>query len=165
MTNSPIKIKNGLYYDERSAGGIVFKQENGKIFWFIIKTITYNSAKKRRKGPVYKFPKGHLKDGEFLKQAALREVEEEGRIKAKVISKIGSNDYVLWDKIEKKKIIKKVTFFLMEYAGESNLKYFDQEIVVERSWCSFEEASEKLAFDSETVLLDKAKKRLESLVK
>jgi hypothetical protein len=71
----------------------------------------------------------------------------------------------LWDKIEKKKVIKKVTFFLMEYVGESNLKYFDQEIVVERGWYSFKEASKKLAFDSETVLLDKAKKRLESLVK
>ena len=165
MNNSPIRIKDDLYYDERSAGGIVFKQENGKIFWFIIKTISLKASKKKRKFPVYKFPKGHLKDGEFLKQAALREVEEEGRIKAKVISKIGSNDYVLWDKIEKKKVIKKVTFFLMKYVGESNLKYFDQEIVMERGWYSFEEASDKLAFDSETVLLDKAKKRLESLMR
>jgi 8-oxo-dGTP pyrophosphatase MutT (NUDIX family) len=165
MNNSPIRIKDDLYYDERSAGGIVFKQENGKTFWFIIKTVSLKVSKKKRKFPVYKFPKGHLKDGEFLKQAALREVEEEGRIIAKVVSKIGSNDYVLWDKIEKKKVIKKVTFFLMEYVGESNLKYFDQEIVVERGWYSFNEASKKLAFDSETVLLDKAKKRLESLIK
>ncbi len=165
MKNSVIQIKDNLYYDERSAGGIVFKRENGKIFWFVIRTVTFNSAQKKRKGPVYKFPKGHLKDGEFLKQAALREVEEEGKIKAKIISKVGSNDYILWDRIEKKKIIKKVTFFLMEYVGESNLKYFDQEMVVERGWFSFEEASEKLAFDSEKVLLDKAKKRLESLIK
>ena len=164
MKNSAIKIKDNLYYDERSAGGIVFRQQNGKISWFIIKTVSYKTTKKKRK-PIYKFPKGHLKDGEFLKQAALREVEEEGRIKAKIISKIGSNDYILWDKIEKKKIIKKVTFFLMEYENESDLRYFDQEMVVERAWCSFEEASEKLAFDSETVLLSKAKKRLESLIK
>ena len=123
----------------------MYKQENGKILWFVIRTVTCNSSKKSRKGPVYKFPKGHLKNDEFLKQAALREVEEEGKIKAKVISKIGSNDYILWDKVENKKIIKKVTFFLMEYVGESNLKYFDQEMVVERGWFSFEEASEKLA--------------------
>jgi ADP-ribose pyrophosphatase YjhB (NUDIX family) len=165
MNNSPIRIKDDLYYDERSAGGIVFKQENGKTFWFVIKTVSLKSSKKKRKFPIYKFPKGHLENNEFLKQAALREVEEEGRIKAKIVTKIGSNDYILWDKIKKKKIIKKVTFFLMEYVGESNLKYFDQEIVVERGWYSFKEASEKLAFDSETVLLDKAKKRLESLIK
>lgn len=163
MENGAVKIKDNLYYDERSAGGIVFKQENGKILWFIIRTVSFKASKKKRKYPVYKFPKGHLKDGEFLKEAALREVEEEGKIKAKIVSKIGSNDYILWDKIEKKKIIKKVTFFLMEYVGESDLKYFDQEIVVERGWFNFEEASKKLAFDSETVLLDKAKKRLESL--
>ena len=32
------------------------------------------------------------------------EVEEEGRIKAKIIKKLGSNDYVIWDKEQKKKM-------------------------------------------------------------
>jgi len=167
MENETIKIKDNLYYDERSAGGIVYKNENKTIKWLVIKTISsYNTTKgKKRSGPVYKFPKGHLKKNEFLKQAALREVEEEGKIKAKIITKVGSNNYILWDKLEKKKIIKKVTFFLMEYLSESSLKYFDQEMVVERSWYTFEEANEKLAYDSEKVLLSKAKKRLESLLK
>jgi bis(5'-nucleosidyl)-tetraphosphatase len=165
MEKETIKIEDNLYYDERSAGGIVFKRENKKIKWLVVKTIsTYNFGKrKKRKGPVYKFPKGHLKKDEFLKQAALREVEEEGKVKAKILVKIGSNNYILWDHETKKKIIKKVTFFLMEYRGESNLKYFDQEMVIERGWFEFKEASEKLAYDSEKVLLSKAKKRLESL--
>lgn len=165
MKTEAVKIDEGLYYDERSAGGIVFKKEGKEIFWLIIKTISrYNKGKRKvRKGPVYKFPKGHLKNQEFLKQAALREVEEEGKIKAKILSKIGSNNYILWDQENKKKIIKKVTFFLMEYKTESNLKYFDQEMVIERGWYTFEEAGEKLAYDSEKVLLAKAKKRLESL--
>ena len=167
MENETIKIKDNLYYDERSAGGLVFKQEKGRIWWLLIKTVSrYKTGKKpKRQGPVYKFPKGHLKPNEFLKQAALREVEEEGKIKAKIVSKIGSNNYILWDKIEKKKIIKKVTFFLMEYLSESSLKYFDQEMVVERSWYTFEEAKEKLAYDSEKVLLNKANKKLKSLLK
>ena len=63
----------------------------------------------------------------------------------------------------RKKIIKKVTFFLMEYAGQSNLKYYDSEIVIERDWYEFEQACEKLAYDSEIVLLKKAKNRLENL--
>lgn len=163
MGNSTIQIKDNLYYDERSAGGIVFKEENGKILWLVIRTISgYKSEKKKRKGPVYKFPKGHLKDDEFLKQAALREVEEEGRIKANVISKIGSNNYILWDSENKKKIIKKVTFFLMEYDSPSSLKYYDEEMVIERGWFSFEDACEKLEYDSEKVLLRKAKIKLES---
>ncbi len=165
MKNEAVKIKEGLFYDERSAGGIVFKEEKGKIYWLLVKTISSYKTKKENKGPVYKFPKGHLKPGEFLKQAALREVEEEGRVKANVLTKIGSNNYILWDAENRKKIIKKVTFFLMEYVGQSNLKYYDSEIVLERDWYTFEEASEKLEYDSEKVLLRKAKIKLESLMR
>ena len=165
MKNEAVKIKEGLFYDERSAGGIVFKEEKGKIYWLLVKTISSYKTKKENKGPVYKFPKGHLKPGEFLKQAALREVEVEGRVKANVLTKIGSNNYILWDAENRKKIIKKVTFFLMEYVGQSNLKYYDSEIVLERDWYTFEEASEKLEYDSEKVLLRKAKIKLESLMR
>ena len=163
MDKDILKIEEGLYYDERSAGGIVFKIENKKIYWLLIRTATRKNSKNKK--PVYKFPKGHLKKNEFLKQAALREVEEEGKIKAKIIFKLGSNNYIIWDEVTKKKIIKKVTFFLMEFVETSNLKYFDSEMVIDRDWFSFDEASEKLAYDSEKVLLSKAKKRLESLVK
>lgn len=166
MENETIKIKDNLYYDERSAGGLVYRKEGKNVFWLIVKALpTYQGKRQKNKKAVFKFPKGHLKKNEFLKQAALREVEEEGKVKAKILSKIGSNNYILWNKEEKKKIIKKVTFFLMEYLGESNLKYFDQEMVIERGWFSFEEANEKLAYDSEKVLLSKAKKRLESLMR
>ena len=83
-------ITDNLYYDERSAGGIVYKKEGDKVLFLLIKTF----ANKRRK-TVFKFPKGHLNKDEVLKQAALREVEEEGRIKSKIVTKIGSNDYIL----------------------------------------------------------------------
>jgi 8-oxo-dGTP pyrophosphatase MutT (NUDIX family) len=142
MVNEVIKIKDNLYYDERSAGGIVYKVDNGKVWWLLIRTIS-----------------------EFLKQAALREVEEEGRIKATILTKVGSNNYILWDAESRKKIIKKVTFFLMEYDSPSSLKYYDSEMVIERDWYSYEEACEKLAYDSEKVLLKKAKNKLECLLK
>ena len=164
-----MEINDGLYYDERSAGGLVYKLENNKTFWLLIKTISSFTSEKNKKreqdGAVYKFPKGHLKKDEFLKEAALREVEEEGRVKAKIVTKLGSNDYVIWDKEQKKKIIKKVTFFLMEYLGQSNLKYYDTEMVLEREWFSFEEAVGKLAYDSEKILLKKAKTELDKLIK
>ncbi|MFA6184621.1 MAG: NUDIX domain-containing protein [Candidatus Shapirobacteria bacterium] len=169
MKNETAKIGDEMYYDERSAGGLVYKIENNKILWLLIKTASgsnFRSEKNKGKNvSIYKFPKGHLDKSEFLKQAALREVEEEGRVKAKVITKLGSNDYIIWDKEKKKKIIKKVTFFMMEYLEQSNLKYYDVEMVLERSWFSFEEAKEKLAYDSERMLLKKAKIELEKLMK
>jgi len=154
------QIHENLYYDERSAGGIVFKKIEGKNRWLVIKTY----GRKRGK-VIYKFPKGHLKNGEVLKQAALREVEEEGKVKSRIISKLGSNDYIIWDRMQKRKIIKKVTFFLMEYAEESRLRYYDTEVVLDRLWLTEEEAAEKLAFDSEKVLLRKAGIRLKECLK
>ncbi|RLC34455.1 hypothetical protein DRH14_02925, partial [Candidatus Shapirobacteria bacterium] len=122
-------------YQERSAGGIVYKREDKSIFWLLIKTknkprlIRVGTAIKRkvnqRRPSRYKFPKGHLQKGEFLKVAALREVEEEAKVKAKIITKLGSRDYIIWDSLDKKKIIKKVTFFLMEYTEPSSNKYQD----------------------------------------
>lgn len=159
MTTKPIKIKEGLYYDERSAGGLVYKKEKNKIFWLLIKTSS------RTKSSIYKFPKGHLQKNEFLKQAALREVEEEGQVKAKIVTKLGSNDYIFWDKLNKKRIIKRVTFFLMEYLEPSKLKYYDTEMVLGREWLEIEAATKKLAFDSEKVLLRKADEKLKSLLK
>ena len=165
------KIKEKINYDERSAGGIVFKKEAKEIKWLMIKTISgkarfshLNEKSKDHRDGHYKFPKGHLQKGEFLKQAALREVEEEGRIKAKILTKLGSNDYLIYDRMSRKKIIKKVTFFLMEYTGESSLKHFDKETVIDRGWFGFEEAGERLSYGSERILLGKAKRRLEALL-
>jgi bis(5'-nucleosidyl)-tetraphosphatase len=169
MKDKVNNTNNDLYYDERSAGGLVYKIENNKVFWLLIKTISNfksgKNKKRERDGAIYKFPKGHLDKNEFLKQAALREVEEEGQVKAKIITKLGSNDYIIWDKEQRRKIIKKVTFFLMKYLEQSNLKHYDTEMVLERDWFSFGEASERLAYDSEKKLLKKAKVELTRLMK
>lgn len=53
----------------------------------------------------------------------------------------------------------------MEYTGQSNLKYYDSEMVIERNWYDFEEANEKLEYDNEKVLLKKAKIKLESIMR
>jgi len=167
MDNST-KIHDNLYYDERSAGGIVYKQENGRILWLVIKFLAKRQLGRlgeKQRRVVFKFPKGHLNPTEVLKKAALREVEEEGGIISRIITKVGSNDYIIWDKESKKKIIKKVTFFLMEYEKDSKLRYFDNEMVLERLWLPVEEALGKLAYDSEKVLLKKAKVRLEEILK
>ncbi|MFA6007359.1 MAG: NUDIX domain-containing protein [Candidatus Shapirobacteria bacterium] len=156
------------YFDERSAGGIVYKIVGDRVFWFVIKTLsqkTTNRHGQKTRHSICKFPKGHLDAGEVLKQTALREVEEEGRIKADIVDKVGSRDYIIWDQATSKKIIKKVTFFLMEYQGESNLKYYDMETVIDREWLTYEEALKKLAYDFERNLLKKAHSKLESLLK
>ena len=69
-----MKIKN-----ETSAGGIVFKKEKNKTLWLICQH-SYHKG--------WVFPKGLIgdkKENEDMKEAALREVEEEGGVKAKII--------------------------------------------------------------------------------
>jgi len=167
MIKKPEKQDN-LYFDERSAGGIVYRLIDNQIYWLVIKTLSkkkINNRGQKIRHTIYKFPKGHLNPDEVLKQAAVREVEEEGRIKAKIIDKIGSKDYIIWDEVQNKKIIKKVTFFLMEYEGESNLKYYDTETVIGREWFRYEEALQKIAYDFERTLLKKAHFKLTALLK
>jgi ADP-ribose pyrophosphatase YjhB (NUDIX family) len=157
-----------LYYDERSAGGIVYRKIDGKIVWLVIKVLNKRMSNRSNEvvhKTVHKFPKGHLNPGEVLKQAAAREVEEEGVVKSQIISKIGSNDYIIWDKFNKKKIIKKVTFFLMEYTGDSDIRYSDREVVLKRDWFSLEDALAKLSYNSEKILLKKSAAKLDSLLK
>jgi 8-oxo-dGTP pyrophosphatase MutT (NUDIX family) len=95
------------YRREISAGGIVYKKGES-ILWLI----TQHS---QHKG--WSFPKGLIGDknaGEKMEEAALREVEEEGGIKAKIVSK---------DPVEVKYkyrfkdflVDKSVHYFLMEY--------------------------------------------------
>lgn len=95
---------------EISAGGIVYKKEKDKVLWLICQH-------SQHKGWV--FPKGlvgdHARD-EPMEEAALREVEEEGGVKARIITNkpIITNYQYKW----KGDLIKKtVYYFLMEYVS------------------------------------------------
>jgi len=157
---------DNLNYDERSTGGIVYRLQKGQPIWLLIKVLFKKSTSKNTTHRIiYKFPKGHLQSGEVLKQAALREVEEEGWVKSRIVDKIGSRDYVFWDKTLKKDITKKVTFYLMEYLEDSLTKYSDREVILGREWFSLEEALKKLCYSSEKSLLKKAASKLNSLLK
>jgi len=108
------ETQDNLYFDERSAGGIVYRLIDNQIYWLVIKTLSkkkINNRGHKIRHTIYKFPKGHLNPGEVLKHAAIREVEEEGRIKAKIIDKIGSKDYIIWDEIQNKKLSRKSLSF------------------------------------------------------
>lgn len=102
---------------EVSAGGIVFRKVSGleskvqsseSIEWLVCQH-------SQHKGWV--FPKGLIGDtkiNEKMEDAALREVEEEGGVKAKIINSVPvevSYSY-MWDNIQ---VDKTVFYYLMEY--------------------------------------------------
>lgn len=96
------------YKSENSAGGIVYKMEGDQVLWLI----TQHS---QHKG--WGFPKGLIGDdkkNETMEEAAIREVEEEGGIQAKIVFKDPvkvSYKYMQDDLM----VDKTVRYFLMQY--------------------------------------------------
>lgn len=145
---------------EFSAGGVVYKkvkeQESRrvKILWLL-----YKPAGRRKfyqKG--WRFPKGWIDEGETSQEAALREVEEEGGVKAEIIDKIDRVQYFFYNE-QKEKVLKSIAFYLMKWLADvKNGPGWETEKI---EWLPFNEAHQKLAFDSEKKALKRAKKILE----
>ncbi|MDP2672168.1 MAG: NUDIX domain-containing protein [Candidatus Daviesbacteria bacterium] len=129
---------------EFSAGGIVFK--GNRVL------LTKHSKNKH-----WGFPKGLIDAGQTIEQAALREVKEEGGVKAEILDKVGYSKYVYTFKGEK--IFKVVTYFVMKYLS-GDPKDHDWEME-EAGWFGVKEALEKLDFKQDKELLKKAIKIME----
>lgn len=125
---------------EFSAGGIIFNNQNQVL-------LTQHSS-----NHYWGFPKGHPKEGENMKQTALREVKEEAGVEAEIIEKAGDTKYIFT--MEGEKIFKVVTLYLMKYL-KGDIKNHDWE-VEKVGWFTTEQALEKLSFKDEKELLKKA---------
>lgn len=130
---------------EFSAGGIVFKGK--KVL------LTKHSQNKH-----WSFPKGLIDPGQTSKEAALREVKEEGGVEAEILDKVGYSKYVYF--LNGEKIFKVVTYFLMKYKSGS-IKDHDWE-VEEAGWYEVEDALKQLTFSQDKELLKKALMLLKS---
>jgi len=131
-----------------SAGGVVFKKEDNKTYFLLIKP-----AKTDR----WQFPKGLIDKGESTLETALREVEEEGGVKAEVVKKLGASSYFfVW---EGEKIFKTVTYFLMKYLKDTGDGHDGE--VEKVLFAPFAEAYEKLTYKDDKNFLKKAKEILE----
>jgi len=157
---------------EFSAGGVVFKKakeeksRKKRVLWLVTKS----SPSKIYPKSYWRFPKGWLDDeyggkkpgalarGERkatekeIQDAALREVQEEAGVKAKIIKKIGSERYFY--KIKERLITKFVTFYLMEWQKDLPEGFGSETSKVE--WLVYDEARKKLLHSGERKVLDKA---------
>jgi 8-oxo-dGTP pyrophosphatase MutT (NUDIX family) len=125
---------------EFSAGGIVFNS-SGQVL------LTQNSS-----NHYWGFPKGMIDKGESSKEAALREVKEEGGVEANIIQKVNDSKFIYTRNGEK--VFKNVTYYLMEYlSGDPKDHDFE---VSEAGFYHVSEALEKLSFKSDKDLLHQA---------
>lgn len=156
---------------EFSAGGAVFKEKGEQVLWLVTKS----SPSKLYPKSYWRLPKGKLddQDGDMsgplargerkatedeIQKAALKEVEEEGGVDAKIVKKIGTESYFFT--LSGKKYLKFVTFYLMSWLKDlPEGTTFETEEV---AWLPYKDARKKLKHSGEKKILDKAKEVLES---
>lgn len=135
---------------EISAGGVVFRRVQGPESRITIEwLITQHS---QHKGWV--FPKGHVGDtkkDEKKEDAALREVEEEGGVKARIVVPAPVEVFYsyVWDHI---RIDKTVYLYLMEYVS-GDPKNHDWEMI-DAKFASEEEVKKMLTYPSDKQAFD-----------
>jgi 8-oxo-dGTP pyrophosphatase MutT (NUDIX family) len=119
------------------AGGIVFRYVGDNPCYLVV------TAKKNPNHWV--LPKGHIDPGETLAEAALREVQEETGVRARIVKPIGVS------RIQTASSSILMLFYLMEYLGEIGKKENRQQ-----RWCSYDEFRGLLSFKNARNLLTKA---------
>lgn len=133
---------------EFSAGGVVFKRVPKKFQWLLIKPAGTDR---------WQLPKGKVDKGETSKEAAVREVEEEGGVEVRLVGKIGTSQYFYV--FSGQKIFKTVIYFLMEYLKDKKEGH-DHE-VDETAFVDFDEAEGRLTFKDDKEMLKKGREILE----
>ena len=129
---------------EISAGAVICTVEQTMLYYMIIKDSHGN----------YGFPKGHLEEGESLKQAALREIKEETGLDVKLLPRFEEViEYTMPNGIDKE-----VHYFLSFFKeGEPVPQEGEvEEILI----LPFIKAYDLLTFDAAKAVLEKAHKLL-----
>jgi 8-oxo-dGTP pyrophosphatase MutT (NUDIX family) len=135
-----------------SAGGVVYKIENGETHVVLIARQNKNNKR------IWCLPKGTIESKENKEQTALREVGEETGLKGEIVREIGQLDYWFYWQPESARYHKTVYFYLIKFLN-GNTQSHDCEVdAVE--WFPIEKAIQKLAFKNEKEILEKARKSL-----
>ncbi len=126
-----------------SCGGVVIFR--GKIL------LLYKNYRNRYEGWV--LPKGTVEKGEEFPQTALREVQEETGVKARIIKYIGKSDYSF--SVPEDVVEKEVHWYLMRadsyYSRPQREEYF-----CDSGYYKYHEAYHLLYFQNERQILEKA---------
>jgi 8-oxo-(d)GTP phosphatase len=87
-------------------------------------------------------PKGKLEPGEGKKTAAVREVEEECGVKAKLVAKVGTTWHTYVQ--NKQSTLKKTTWYLMDCLDDSRLKPQASEAITKVRWAELDKVAKLL---------------------
>ena len=127
------------------AGGIVFRQDRAGISILLVRA--------KRDPSAWIFPKGHIEPGETARATAVRETQEEAGVLGEAIGEIGDPQEFEWAGRWYR-----VQYFLIRMTSES-----DETDGREKAWFLFDEARDRVSFESARDLLRQARKKIEVL--
>jgi len=134
---------------EKSAGAVIFRKENGKIYYLLLNYIAIGKVEKTYWG----FAKGTIEKGEKEMDTIIREVEEETGIKDfKFIEGFQETDKYFFR--YKGNPIFKTVFYLLAETKEKDIKISKEHIGYK--WLPYEETIEQLTFKNAKEILKKA---------
>ncbi len=128
---------------EKSAGAVIFRRENKKIYYLFLH---YEAGH-------WDFPKGNIEKGEKPEEAARREIFEETGIKDIEFLSGFKETIKYFYKRDNKNFLKFVTFFLVK-TGQKEVKISWEHIGFK--WLPYEKALEQLTFKNAKEILKKA---------
>jgi 8-oxo-dGTP diphosphatase len=140
---------------EFSAGGVVFKREDGKIFVLLAQHSQHHG---------WVFPKGLIGDREDNKhqtkeETALREVEEETGVVATILEPL--TPVVYWYQWEGEKRKKTVYYYVMKFvSGDFAKRDHEMEDV---EWLPIDDVEERLTYPSDKKVWAEARKVINNL--
>ncbi|HMS22254.1 MAG TPA: NUDIX domain-containing protein [Candidatus Levybacteria bacterium] len=142
---------------EYSAGGVVFRVENGQILILVSQHSFHHG---------WVFPKGLIGDkkhlqGEDKKETAVREVKEETGADGEIIAEL--KPVIYWYVMEEIKRKKTVYYFIMRYAGGDITQHDHEMENVE--WIPAENVLGRLTYKSDKKVFTEAFPLIKKLVK
>lgn len=129
---------------EVSAGGVVFRIEDGRPLFLLIRDSYAN----------WGFPKGHLERGEAPESAALREVAEETGLLA--VESRGPIETIDWYFRFRGRLIHKVCHFYLMESAIAHTRPQETEGITECQWIPYDVAAEMISYANARQVLRRA---------